>query len=128
MWSGAVASAALPFVARAAGRADVLLIDHSKEDYLPDLVAAEALGLVGAGTTVLADNVGILVAAGYLEHVEAPARKAPPPGADAMASWSQWETMPAAARRYETRMQAAPFESATELGAIDAMAISRRIG
>ena len=127
MWSGAVASAALPFVARAAGRADVLLIDHSKEDYLPDLVAAEALGLVGAGTTVLADNVGILVAAGYLEHVEAPARKAPPPGADAMASWSQWEK-PAAARRYETRMQAAPFESATELGAIDAMAISRRLG
>ena len=38
-------------------RVDYLFLDHCKPCYLPDLVAAEALGLVGPGTVVAADNV-----------------------------------------------------------------------
>ena len=37
-----------------------------------------------------------------------------------------WGAPPARPERYVTRMVAAPFESAPELGDIDAMAISRR--
>jgi predicted O-methyltransferase YrrM len=36
---------------------DVVFLDHSKNDYLPDLQRLEQLGLVRQGTTVLADNV-----------------------------------------------------------------------
>jgi predicted O-methyltransferase YrrM len=36
---------------------DVVFLDHSKRDYLPDLQRLEQLGLVAPRTTVLADNV-----------------------------------------------------------------------
>jgi predicted O-methyltransferase YrrM len=38
-------------------RFDVVFLDHSKNDYLPDLQRLEQLGLVRQGTTVMADNV-----------------------------------------------------------------------
>jgi predicted O-methyltransferase YrrM len=34
-----------------------MFLDHCKDCYLPDLRAAERLGLVTAGTVVMADNV-----------------------------------------------------------------------
>ncbi len=37
--------------------AGLVLLDHCKACYLPDLRAAEALGMVGLGSVVVADNV-----------------------------------------------------------------------
>ncbi|KAI8477065.1 MAG: hypothetical protein J3K34DRAFT_516032 [Monoraphidium minutum] len=56
------AAAAAAAKAAAAGpvagaQVDYLFLDHCKPCYLPDFVAAEALGLVGRGTLVAADNV-----------------------------------------------------------------------
>lgn len=52
--------------------------------YLPDLLSLEQLGLVGAGSLVLADNVLVPGAPEYLAHVGAPA--ALPRGAGSLGS------------------------------------------
>ncbi|KAL4424943.1 hypothetical protein ABPG77_009672 [Micractinium sp. CCAP 211/92] len=48
---------------------DLLLIDHDKDQYLPDLRRAEALELLRPGAVVVADNVVVFKLEGYLEHV-----------------------------------------------------------
>jgi catechol O-methyltransferase len=50
-------------------RAGFVFLDHCKACYAPDLAAMEALGLVGAGSVVAADNVLFPGAPGYLERV-----------------------------------------------------------
>lgn len=50
-------AAAAAAEAVAGSQVDYLFLDHCKPCYLPDLLAAERLGLVGAGTVVAADNV-----------------------------------------------------------------------
>jgi predicted O-methyltransferase YrrM len=53
---------------------DLLFLDHCKDCYLPDLQAAEQLGLVGPGTLVMADNVVYPGAPGFLEYLESSGR------------------------------------------------------
>ncbi|WIA12727.1 hypothetical protein OEZ85_006365 [Tetradesmus obliquus] len=53
---------------------DVVFLDHSKNDYLPDLQRLEQLGLVGPGSTVLADNVVYPGAPGFLEYLDSSGR------------------------------------------------------
>lgn len=48
---------------------DVLFIDHSKDNYLPDLQRIEAAGLLRAGSVVAADNVVFFRMTEYLDHV-----------------------------------------------------------
>lgn len=53
----------------ATGVVDVFFIDHSKVEYVNDLKLCEELGLVGPGTTVIADNVISPGAPDYLEYI-----------------------------------------------------------
>lgn len=53
----------------AVGVVDMFFIDHAKVEYVNDLKLCEELGLVGPGTTVIADNVISPGAPGYLEYV-----------------------------------------------------------
>jgi predicted O-methyltransferase YrrM len=85
-----LAAEALPGLAAeaAAAAAGFVFLDHAKTAYLPDLLEMERLGLVGPGSVVLADNVVVPGAPGYLEHVmprpedgAAQAEGAPAPGA-----------------------------------------------
>ena len=48
---------------------DVLFIDHSKADYLPDLQAVETAGLLRKGSVVCADNVVFFQIDEYVDHV-----------------------------------------------------------
>lgn len=50
---------------------DLVFIDHWKDDYLPDLLALEELGLLAEGAVVVADNVGIFsnTLDDYLDYV-----------------------------------------------------------
>lgn len=66
-----LAAEALPAAQRALPRprADFVFVDHAKEVYLGDVKRCEALGVVGPGTTVCADNVVYPGAPGYLEWV-----------------------------------------------------------
>ncbi|KAF6251638.1 S-adenosyl-L-methionine-dependent methyltransferase [Scenedesmus sp. NREL 46B-D3] len=49
---------------------DAVFLDHSKNDYLPDLQRLEQLALVRQGSTVLADNVVYPGAPGFLEYLD----------------------------------------------------------
>lgn len=51
------------------GPFDVVLLDHWKDEYLPDLRRLEEAGLMQAGTIVVADNVGFFAVPDYLEYV-----------------------------------------------------------
>jgi len=48
---------------------DLVFIDHWKDQYLPDLLTIEANGVTAPGTIIVADNVGMFDAGGYLSHV-----------------------------------------------------------
>jgi len=48
---------------------DLVFIDHWKDQYLPDLLTIEASGVTAPGTIIVADNVGMFDAGGYLSHV-----------------------------------------------------------
>lgn len=49
---------------------DLVFLDHTKDEYLPDLERIERSGLLHPGSVVVADNVGPLFDAGeYLAHV-----------------------------------------------------------
>ena len=48
---------------------DLVLLDHWKDEYLPDLKRLEAARLVRPGTVVIADNVGFFRVPDYLEYV-----------------------------------------------------------
>merc|ERR1740121_1912039 len=50
-------------------RLDFVLIDHSKQDYLPALLRLERAGLLQPGCVVFADNVGVFRQEAYLRHV-----------------------------------------------------------
>lgn len=52
------------------GAVDLFFIDHAKLEYVNDLKLCEELGLVGVGTTVIADNVISPGAPDYLKYVE----------------------------------------------------------
>ncbi|KAJ5115007.1 catechol O-methyltransferase 1 [Penicillium alfredii] len=54
------------------GVVDVFFIDHAKLDYVNDLKLCEELGLVGPGTTVIADNVISPGVPDYREYVRTP--------------------------------------------------------
>eukprot|EP01116_Phalansterium_solitarium_P023598 TRINITY_DN835_c0_g1_i3.p1 TRINITY_DN835_c0_g1~~TRINITY_DN835_c0_g1_i3.p1 ORF type:complete len:258 (+),score=76.24 TRINITY_DN835_c0_g1_i3:73-846(+) len=58
--------------AHGVSRIDLLFIDHDKEAYIPDLRAAERLGLLPAGSLVVADNMSM--ATEYLKTVQADAK------------------------------------------------------
>ena len=51
------------------GPFDLVLLDHWKDCYLPDLKRIEKHGLLRPGSIVVADNVGIFDASSYLAHV-----------------------------------------------------------
>jgi len=53
---------------------DLVFIDHEKGDYLPALRALEAAGLLGRGTTVVADNVDVFRIDDYLGYVRGSGR------------------------------------------------------
>ncbi|KIZ04830.1 Catechol O-methyltransferase [Monoraphidium neglectum] len=105
----AAAAAGATARAAAAGGApvDYLFLDHCKPCYLPDLLAAEALGLVGHGTVVAADNVVYPGAPGYLEHLEGVGRYA--------------TTLLAAPHEVDK-----PWDPNWEMGRADAVAVSLR--
>jgi catechol O-methyltransferase len=67
------ADASLHRLRELAGRdaADLLFLDHWKDRYLPDILAAEACGALRAGTVVVADNVIYPGTPDYLAHVRA---------------------------------------------------------
>jgi catechol O-methyltransferase len=48
---------------------DAVLLDHWKDEYLPDLQRLEQAGLIHAGTVVVADNVGLFAVPDYLDYV-----------------------------------------------------------
>ncbi len=50
-------------------RYDLVFIDHGKNMYLADLKRIEAASLIGEGSYVVADNIGIFDATGYLDYV-----------------------------------------------------------
>jgi catechol O-methyltransferase len=54
---------------RSGGPFDLVFIDHWKDLYLPDLRRIEALGLLRAGSVVVADNIELFDSREYLEHV-----------------------------------------------------------
>ena len=91
------------------GGADFVFMDHAKECYLPDLLAAERLGILRRGSVLVADNVVYPGAPGFLPHVQA------------------------AGGRYETRLLPAPFEYAVSWreglaeGKEDALSLTRYI-
>ncbi len=47
----------------------LVFIDHWKDQYLPDLLTIEAHNVTAPGTVIVADNVGMFDAGGYLSHV-----------------------------------------------------------
>jgi catechol O-methyltransferase len=47
----------------------LVFIDHGKGCYLPDLQAIEEFGVISGGSYVVADNVGLFDASGYLDHM-----------------------------------------------------------
>mgnify|MGYP001827568297 FL=1 len=47
----------------------LVFIDHWKDQYLPDLLTIEAHALTTPGSVIVADNVGMFDAGGYLSHV-----------------------------------------------------------
>jgi len=49
---------------------DLLFIDHWKDRYLPDLKIAESTGLLSKGSVIVADNIIVPGAPGYLEYVQ----------------------------------------------------------
>ncbi|OJJ42345.1 hypothetical protein ASPZODRAFT_20568 [Penicilliopsis zonata CBS 506.65] len=51
------------------GVVDVIFIDHAKREYVNDLKLCEELGLVGLGTTIIADNVISPGVPDYLQYV-----------------------------------------------------------
>ncbi len=51
------------------GAFDLVLLDHWKDCYLPDLKHIEEHGLLRAGSIVVADNVGLFDASSYFAHV-----------------------------------------------------------
>ena len=51
------------------GPFDGVLLDHWKDEYLPDLKRLEERGLIKAGTVVIADNVGFFAVPDYLDYV-----------------------------------------------------------
>jgi catechol O-methyltransferase len=48
---------------------DLVLLDHWKDEYLPDLNRLEAAGLLKKGSVVVADNVGFFSVPAYLNYV-----------------------------------------------------------
>ena len=48
---------------------DFVLLDHWKDEYLPDLNRLESSGLLGTGAVVMADNVGFFKVPDYLDYV-----------------------------------------------------------
>ena len=56
-------------IGRLPGPFDAVLIDHWKDEYLPDLKRLEAGGMLRKGTAVVADNVGFFAVQEYLNHV-----------------------------------------------------------
>lgn len=60
------------------GAVDLVLMDHAKEAYLPDLLLLEGSGALGPGAVLVADNVGIFAdeLQPFLEHVRGPAWRA----------------------------------------------------
>ncbi len=51
------------------GNYGLVFIDHSKNGYLADLQLIEQASLIGCGSFVVADNIGIFDATGYLDYV-----------------------------------------------------------
>ncbi len=47
----------------------MVFIDHWKDQYLPDLKVIEDSGVTVVGSVIVADNVGMFDAGGYLSHV-----------------------------------------------------------
>jgi catechol O-methyltransferase len=60
---------AVEVIPRLAGAYQLVFIDHWKKRYLPDLLAIEKAGLIAPGSVVVADNVGLFDASGYLDYV-----------------------------------------------------------
>ncbi|PSN68462.1 S-adenosyl-L-methionine-dependent methyltransferase [Corynespora cassiicola Philippines] len=52
------------------GQVDVILLDHWKDAYLPDLVLCETLGAFHEGSLILADNTDFPGAPDYVEYVK----------------------------------------------------------
>lgn len=48
---------------------DAILLDHWKDEYLPDLQRLEAAALLRAGSVVIADNIEFFDVPDYLQHV-----------------------------------------------------------
>lgn len=48
---------------------DIVLLDHWKDRYLPDLILLEQAGLLDLGSVVVADNIDLFDVADYLRHV-----------------------------------------------------------
>jgi catechol O-methyltransferase len=48
---------------------DLVFIDHWKNQYLPDLLLIESSEVIKPGSYVVADNIGMFDATGYLDHV-----------------------------------------------------------
>ncbi|GAB4818177.1 hypothetical protein N2152v2_005223 [Parachlorella kessleri] len=63
------ASEVLPSLANQGVSFDLVLIDHDKTLYLPDLLLLEKLGLLHKGTVVVADNVGLFQINDYIDYV-----------------------------------------------------------
>lgn len=60
----------IPKVAEEVGHADLVLLDHNKKLYYPDLLLLEKHGIVGKGTMVAADNVIFPGAPDFLDYVK----------------------------------------------------------
>ena len=57
-------------IPKLAGPFDLVFMDHNKDEYLVDLWRIEDKGLLGPGSTIVADNVGPLFdARSYLKYV-----------------------------------------------------------
>ena len=52
----------------------LVFIDHWKDQYLPDLLTIEAHEVTGPGSVIVADNVGMFDAGGYLSYVRGSGR------------------------------------------------------
>lgn len=61
-------------IASLAGPFDVVLLDHWKDVYLPDLRRLEDAGLLHPGSIIVADNVGFFAVPDYLDHVRSGGR------------------------------------------------------
>eukprot|EP01100_Stratorugosa_tubuloviscum_P013772 TRINITY_DN708_c1_g1_i1.p1 TRINITY_DN708_c1_g1~~TRINITY_DN708_c1_g1_i1.p1 ORF type:complete len:231 (-),score=108.62 TRINITY_DN708_c1_g1_i1:880-1572(-) len=49
---------------------DLVFIDHSKKDYLPDLLRIEQAGLLRSGSVIVADNVVVFGINDFLQHIQ----------------------------------------------------------